>query len=486
MQFSILHISDLHKNLSDEVPNEWLVDSIAHDFNRFEENSPPILKPQICIVSGDLVYGISPVEADASKELERQYSEAYDFLVKLSDRFFDRDRSRVIIVPGNHDIDFSEVMGSGLAVPIPATQEEKVNLIAELFHANSHLRWSWRELEFFRINDFKKYLNRLKPFADMYEKFYLDKRSYSLDPDSQYSVFDYPDLNFSVLALNSCHNNDPLQRYGIVNPSALTAACREARSPKRSGWVVAATWHHNLAGGPMQDDFLDASFLQILIDAGTSLGFHGHQHRADCFDERYRLGNNPRKITIVSAGTLCAEPKNISPGVSRGYNIVELDTEIWTGRVHQRQMVNQLENMPVWGPGHFVDSNASYLDFDLCKPVSNRPEGLDAQLALERAFEYLGETHWEEALDELMTMKSDSFVRRMIVSALLGLEDNQRTIKTILEPKSSEEAVLLGGAILEDGTVSDFKRFISFPFIDQNTDASVSDIVSRLERKYLK
>lgn len=320
----------------------------------------------------------------------------------------------------------------------------------------------------------------------MYKRFYQGERLFSLDPEAQFNVFDYPDLTFSVVALNSCHNNDPYHRSGMINPKALTAACRKVRSPTRAGWVAAATWHHNLAGGPMQDDFLDAEFLQILIDAGTSLGFHGHQHRPDCFDERYRLGMNPRKITIISAGTLCAQPKNLSPGMPRSYNVVELDIALWKGRVHQRQMGNFQYNMPVWGPGHFVDSNASYLDFKLCKPVLERPEGLDDHLAFERASEHIGQARWKKALDELITLKSDHLVRRMTVSALLKLGDNQRTIQTILDPKSNEEAVLLGGAILEAGTVSDFVRFIALPFTLQNTDASVLDIVSRLRRKYSK
>jgi len=31
MRYSILHLSDLHRDLTDEIPNEWLIDSIERD-----------------------------------------------------------------------------------------------------------------------------------------------------------------------------------------------------------------------------------------------------------------------------------------------------------------------------------------------------------------------------------------------------------------------------------------------------------------------
>jgi hypothetical protein len=118
-----------------------------------------------------------------------------------------------------------------------------------------------------------------------------------------------------------------------------------------------ATWHHSFFGAPHDDDYLDAGPLQVLIDAGVSLALHGHQHRTDCIDERYRLGPSERKITLLSAGTLCAGPRALRAGIPRSYNVVELDTDAWTGRLHQRQMLNEEFNLPVWGPGHINAAN---------------------------------------------------------------------------------------------------------------------------------
>jgi hypothetical protein len=219
--------------------------------------------------------------------------------------------------------------------------------------------------------------------------------AFPLLPEQQHSIFDFPELLFCVVALNSCFNNDPLRRAGAFHPAALTEACRALRQTRRAGWLMAAAWHHNLVGGPTLDDYLDAEFLQLLIDAGASLGFHGHQHSAECFDERYRMGPSSRKMTIISAGTLCAEPRTLKPGVPRSYNVVELDMASWTGRVHQRQMVNTLFPLPVWGPGHYNSTNNSFFDFELCKPLTTRPHQLDLQLTLDRADKLLGAGHWK-------------------------------------------------------------------------------------------
>src|SRR6266478_2692443 len=314
MRFSILHISDLHRDLRDEINNKWLLDSLETDFHQFESQSAIIQKPSICIVSCDLIYGAHAGAADAQEELKRQYAQAEEFLIGLAKRFFGGDREKVVIIPGNHDVSYNDVMGSAAKIVIPTDAETQARLVKELFSPNSNLRWSWNELCFYKITDHSRYLNRLRHFADTYGRFYEGRRTYSIEPDKQFDVFDFPEHSFCVAALNSCFNNDPLRRSGAFHPVALTEVCRVLRQPKRAGWLAAATWHHNLAGGPNADDYLDPQFVQILIDAGVSLGFHGHQHLPECFDERYRIGPSPRKITIVSASTLCAEPRNLEPG----------------------------------------------------------------------------------------------------------------------------------------------------------------------------
>jgi len=64
--------------------------------------------------------------------------------------------------------------------------------------------------------------------------------SFPLAPEEHYGIFDFQDLGFCVVALNSCFNNDPLHRAGAFHPTAFTEACRILRHPDRTGWLTAA------------------------------------------------------------------------------------------------------------------------------------------------------------------------------------------------------------------------------------------------------
>lgn len=485
MRFSVLHLSDLHRNLADEVENPWLLDSLTKDYEQYSSQEHPIGRPTVCIVTGDLVYGVSGDRGDSQQELERQYAQAEEFLVGIADRFFRGDRTRIVILPGNHDVSYVQVINSCQAIGIPPDARRKAELVDELFRKGSRLRWSWRDLAFLRIIDEDAYRNRLLPFSEFYGSFYRNERRFSLAPSEQYDIFDFPDIGFCVLALNSCYDNDPLRRAGTFHPTAVTEALRAIRQSTRTGWLVAAAWHHNLVGGPSQDDYLDVEILQILIDAGVSLAFHGHQHVAECFDERYRLGKSPRRITIVSAGTLCAEGRNLRPGVPRSYNLVELDTESWTGRVHQRKMVNVLANMPVWGPGHFNATNESFIDFELCRPLVPRPSQLDLQLVLEKAERLLGARRFLEAAEILEKLKDVPIARPLLQNCLEELGDPRRAIEALWPPRTAAEVVMVGGALLEAGTHQEAEAFGLLELVASGSDASVREMARRVrERRF--
>jgi 3',5'-cyclic AMP phosphodiesterase CpdA len=484
MRFSILHLSDLHRDLRNEVENGPLLNSLLRDIRRYSHQTPPLLKPSICIVSGDLIYGVKPTSAAANAELSRQFDQAVDFLAALTDNMFDGDRDRVILLPGNHDVSYPATLASTTRIDLPAGASERKALTDELFAPKSRLRWSWSEVCFYRITDEAQYEQRLSSFAAAYERFYAGKRSFELSPEDQFQLFDYSDLALSVLALNSCYRNDPLRRAGGFHPTAFSAACREAQLPKRAGWLLAATWHHSVSGGPLQDDYLDGDFIQQFIDSGISLGFHGHQHSHDCVDERYRLGPAPRKITLVSASTLCAEARNLKPGVPRGYNLVELDTDAWTGRAHSRHMVNSSFDLPVWGPGHFYSSGKSYVDFDICPPASKRPGQLDTTLALSEADEMLANKQWAGALKVLNRVKGVPLARPLVLKALAELADDERTLETLWPPLTSAEIVLVGGAILNQQNPDAASAFLQLETVSTSSDASVVDIRQRLLRRW--
>jgi 3',5'-cyclic AMP phosphodiesterase CpdA len=486
MRFSILHISDLHRDLKDELANGPLLESLIRDIERYKDQVPPILPPSLCVVSGDLIYGVSPRHPDPQAELERQYGQALGFLISVADAFFNGNRERVVLIPGNHDVSYPAVMASATPIDIPANPSDRKALTDELWAQNTWLRWSWAEMRFYRIHDPALYEQRLAGFAKAYDRFYSGKRLFSMTPEKQFCVFDYPELAFSIAALNSCHRNDPLQRSGSFHPAALSAACSELRKVHRTGWLLAATWHHSVGGSPAQNDFLDHEYMQYLIDSGVSLGFHGHQHTHDCVDERYRLGPGQRKMTIVSASTLCAEQGNLKPGIPRGYNVVEVDTEKWNGRVHSRRMVNNSFNLPVWGPGQFNATGTSFVDFELGRPLAKRPPRLDIALLLERADDLLGKSQWSEALGVLKDIKEEPLARPFLITALTQLGDDSETVDVLWPPSSNQEIVMVGASILNLKDGSRAKAFLQLDKVSNNTDASVMDVKRRISMRWSK
>lgn len=451
MRFSILHISDLHRDLKDELANGPLLQSLLWDIERCRQQEPGIPPPALCIVSGDLIFGVSPKHPAPAAELDRQYAQALEFLIALADACFEGDRERIVLIPGNHDVSYPAVIASATALQIPTSAEEKKVLTDELWAPNTLLRWSWAELCFYRIDDTSLYEQRLAGFAHAYSEFYRGKRTFSLTPEDQFQLFDYPSFGLSIAALNSCHRNDPLRRAGRFHPSALSSACAELRRPERAGWLLAATWHHSVGGNASQNDFLDHGAIQYLIDSGVSIGFHGHQHADDCVDERYRLGPDQRKMTLISASTLCAEQANLKPGIPRGYNLIQVDTENWIGRVNSRRMVNSDFLLPVWGPGQFIATGMSYVDFALSKPFSVRPLNLDTALVLEQADSLLVKGQWEAALATLAQIPDNPLARTFAIHALQELGVDSETVRILWPPSTNEEIVMVGAALLSLG-----------------------------------
>ncbi len=188
-------------------------------------------------------------------------------------------------------------------------------------------------------------------------------------------------------------------------------------------------------------------------------------------------------MTIISAATLCAGPSNLSPGAPRGYNVIEIDNDTWRARLHQRQMVNMQFNMPAWGPGHFVDTNTSFVEFDLAPPMEARPVGMDRNYALETASMHLGKGEWEQAIEALAGLPADTMARRMRLKAIEELDSPALTIALINEPTDVAEAVVLGHALLIEGDPKACKHFLEHPFVAICADASVQEIVSKLNAR---
>ena len=352
--YVILHISDLHRTGGDRISNQELVSSLVADFTRSSRESPRLERPNAIVVSGDLVEGLSLGSDAYPGGLTRQYQEVADLLATLSDEFLEGDRSQLVIVPGNHDVDWNGVRDSfEVADPEPSGQFRSIE------DMETGYRWSWKDRQVFRISDSDRYEARFNHFNQMYREFYRDAHlDYLVDPGRPWNLFSLDDGNIVVAAFNSCVINDCFSDLGHIRSKDLAECHLEMRRRAKPGCLPISVWHHGVAGSQLKSDYVGPEVIKQMIDKGFRIGLHGHQHDSTYFPVDL-FTSTKETMAVIGAGSLCSGPKALPHGVNRRYNIVNIDQERRTGQVHVREM-----NQPtIWGPGQLAESGGqSYVD----------------------------------------------------------------------------------------------------------------------------
>lgn len=472
MSVSILHISDLHRDPENPIRNDVLLDSLENDRRHYSaEESPSVRFPDLIIVSGDIIQGIRPDAPDPERRLSEQYQEALAFLVQLTDRFVDGDRNRVVVVPGNHDVSAYHFEKSLRRVDI--LPDRKKALVTQLFSPDSLLRWSWSGLDLYEIAEQDLYAQRLAAFAEFYSAFYGGTRTYPLDPSKQVEIFDLPALELTVAGFSSCHNNDLFNRQGAIHPACIADAGTRLRQPPLQNRLRIAVWHHNVEGLPAHSDYMDPDLIQNLIDRGFSLGFHGHQHRPQFLDTRFRHGTG-RKITVFSAGTLCG---SASFRYGRSYNVVVLDTGNRTGRLHVREMQNDNLILPIWGRRSLPPNTIAYYDFQYDPPPEPAVHPSANTAALIEAQRLYGLADYRSAADVLVAVAaSDDLARPLLLDCLVKLRAKPELVARFDPPASEAEAIHVMDALWEGGKKGRLAEVLKSPLVASSADPSVIEM----------
>ncbi|MGH7217253.1 MAG: metallophosphoesterase family protein [Nitrospiraceae bacterium] len=472
MNLSILHISDLHRDPGNPIRNDVLLDSLENDRRHYSaEETPAVRSPDLIIVSGDIIHGIKPEAPDPENKLREQYQEALDFLARLTDRFVQGNRNRVIVVPGNHDVIAYHFEKSLRRVDI--LSDRKKGVVTQLFSPGSLLRWSWSGFELYEIADQALYAQRLAAFADFYATFYNGARTYDLHPERQIDIFDFPAFDLTVVGFSSCHNNDLFNRQGAIHPTCVAEAGTRLRQPSYRDRLRIAVWHHNVEGQPTHSDYMDPDLIQNLIDRGVSLGFHGHQHYPQFLDTRFRHGID-RKITVISAGTLCG---GASFRYGRAYNVAELDTGTRTGHLHVREMQNDNLSLPIWGRRALPQNTRAYYEFQYDPPPEPvvHPHANTAALIEAQRFYDLG--NYRNAADVLArVVASDDLARPLLLDCLVKLMDMPGLIATFDPPASEAEAIHVMDALWGEGRRDRLGDVLKLPLIAESTDPSIIEM----------
>ena len=479
MKVSILHISDLHRAQHELIQNDSLLSSLEKDCLRYStEEKTRIRPPDIIVVSGDVIQGISANNHEPEESLIKQYDEATSFLAQLAERFVNNQRNRVVIVPGNHDMSSYHLVKSLKLVD--NLSDRKKEYINELFKPESMLRWSWSELKLYMITDHDLYHQRMAAFSRFYTDFYHNQRTYALDPAKQVDIFNYPQFDLRIVGFSSCFNNDLYNRQGSIHPKCIAEAESRLQNSLLSSRLRIAVWHHNIEGPPIQCDYMDSETIQYLIDQGYSLGLHGHQHRPQYLDTKFQYGGK-RTMKVISAGTLCGSP-NLRYGCA--YNIIELDTEEKTGRLHVREMQTDNYKFPIWGCSVLSPNTSTYIDFDYDLPpiLSSKTERNTSELV--KALDFYNEGKYQKATDILIKIvNQDNLARQPLLDCLVKLND----IKTILEifdpPVNEAEAIHVMDALWDMKSKERLVQMLDEPIINNSIDPSLIEIRKKYRAK---
>ncbi|MBU0711636.1 metallophosphoesterase [bacterium] len=473
MKLSILHIADIHRDPGNPIRTKPLFDSLERDRQRFtsEEKTPSIRPPDIIVVSGDVIHGVKSNSTNADDELAKQYGEALRFLNQLAERFVDGDKRKIVVVPGNHDVSAFHFEQSLQELPI--VEDRKKKFVSQLFSQNSALRWSWPNFKLYQITDYEMYNKRLSAFSQFYKEFYEDERAYDLEPARQYDIFDYPELNVTFVAFNSCYNNDIFNKQGAIHPDCIANASEKLHLSLYQDRLRIAVWHHNTEGLPMEVDYMAPDTIQNLIDRGFSLGLHGHRHKPQFIDRRFQYGGE-RKIITISAGTLCG---GAAFRFRRAYNVIELDLDELKGRLHLREMQNDALDLPIWGKGALPPNISSFMEFSFDPPPEPLVRSSTDTLSLVRAQKLYDEKRYDEAAIIFKSLTdSDDLARRFLLDCYGKSNDSAAIVADFDPPQSNTEIISLMDALWTEGKQDRLRDLLNESIVADSLDPSIIEI----------
>lgn len=458
--FTILHISDLHRSPTDPIENSTLLGSLLSDMDRYNTESSPIPVPDAAIVSGDIIQGVTLNFAGYADELTRQYGVAYDFLSTLADRVFDGDHSKVVLIPGNHDVCWNTAR-SAMQAHVEATPGK---LNARSFSSDTSLRWDWETRQIFEISNKDIYKRRLEAYWKFVERFYTDAAlTYPLDFSRGFNLFALDSGRIIVAALESVHGNDCFCRQGSVERSVLGACALAIRDLPQQPILKAATWHHSFQGPPAGDDYMDISAIHELIGLGFRLGLHGHQHLAEANAHSIHLPEE-EVMAISSAASLCAGRRELPTGANRGYNLIVIDDDYSSCRIHVRESI-QGNQFGRYTRGIFKVDGYVRLRWTLppspMTAISGGKSRFNAE-AIVRAEDALHAGNPTEALKILDTanVSNHTHGRRIYIQAAKSLGRHRTIIDLIGEPTSIEEFIELFAALLGACAFADAQKLL--------------------------
>lgn len=259
--------------------------------------------PNAVVISGDIANHAWPSE----------YDHASEFIKALRD-FLDIDAQHVVLVPGNHDINFKLSQSSFLKTGNEESYEPDTN-------------WSDKE---------EHYPLRFVPFQRFFETVYSGTMEYSLNLEKMYCIYPFPDWDLLIVGFNSCihvdHRVSHLEsRQGYISEEAIENARSEIEKKYGDRYkLVIAVWHHNpihIAGAA--DLLANGDKVPEVLGARCQLALYGHIHQPH-FIQSLPGTLQSTNLRCIGAGAIGVEQKHRGGTEREGqwplsFNLIELD-----------------------------------------------------------------------------------------------------------------------------------------------------------------
>ena len=443
MKYTILHISDIHK--SKDVQYNSLLQSLKKDLDTYV-NEEGIQKPSFIVVSGDLIQG-----AYTDAEIRQQYNDVEEFLIGICKMYLDKDRSRMVIVPGNHDVN----RAASKASLLPSSKGYNV-CKDDFFNGSDAIRWSWSDDKFYEIQDLSLYEKRFDLFVEFYDRFYDGIRCYPQKHETDAYTIVNDKYKVCFACFNSCNHLDHLCDTGCISQDAIISVGPVLNECYNAGYLNIAVWHHNLYGRPLATNYLDRSLLGDLLCNDVHIGLYGHQHFTQIAEEYSDLllskDEATQKLLLISAGTLFGGKRELSDGDRRQYNVIEVNVGdgIADIDINIREDINRnpYNKIPHWATKALPNSsNKIHYQVKLRK-LSLNEQVLNIDKKARLTSDYIEAC---EALKEIEAETGEN-MSRFIKAYLKEIKDYEYVLNNIREVEGPEDAILMIVAAKESGS----------------------------------
>ncbi len=469
-KYSILHISDIHRGPNSDLNN--LYESLVNDSMAYE--SEGIVKPSIIVVSGDIAEGANGDRAEAI--IKQQYQEVGEFLDKLTTYFLNGDKRRLIMVPGNHDMN-REMSKVGMR-EYALKKDDNPKQIKK----HTSKRWSWEDLKFYEITDVEAYAKRFDLFVDFYNSFYGGIRSITGNPETFSDVVDLEDYGISFALFNSCYRLDHLRYCGEIYPASVTHLAPQLRHLDRKGRLIAGVWHHHTQGLPEEDNYMDYRVLPSLIEQGVHIGLFGHQHFSQIINH-YMNATDNRELLLISSGSLYGGHKQLVTGYSRQYNIIEVDIQGAEAEitVNVRKDNQPDYDIPSWGISPVGNAN---LDGKYRHTIKlNIPSEDEQVLEIDNQAKLTGD--YTTALRNLSAHHSKYYRYNELADTYLPKVKMQSVelISILRHPQTEAQAIMLIAAAEQSRNWQLVREVLNEPYVKNSKSTMVKEYRDRLQTK---